>query len=381
MTTGTAHTRLHHDTATYDFIGMTQCLFEGNRLATRLVQAIYYTTLFLVMGNYILVMAHAVSAVFGEAICLPVAGGMASVGMFVVSQMRSMAKLGQTASFVSLGALFVVVVQCLWALHHEDNVDHNVDDDGFTTGQDDDDNHIMRNLTADHTAYTFLRKLTALGSIGFACSGQKLFLNIRHDLTRRAEAPKTLGIGIATFGTFYVAIILLAGSHPPALLFDAIPQGTVSRRIAGLLLWGHVIVSYAINSQAICSSLDRLSFHRCLRMPGRNDPVTRWAILTGFMAVLAYTVANLIPFFDDLVSLIGGLTGVPLTLLLPAIFYRKHLSVRSLWWSNPTTSSKESIVSAALLFFSILFMVTATAGAIHSITIDWGKHGPPFSCH
>ena len=127
MTTGTAHTQLHHDTATYDFIGMTQCLFQGNRLATRLVQGIYYTNLFLVMGNYILVMSHAVSAVFGDTICLPVAGAVASVGMFVVCQMRSMAKLGQTASFVSLGALFIVVAQCLWALHHDDQ-DDNIDE-------------------------------------------------------------------------------------------------------------------------------------------------------------------------------------------------------------------------------------------------------------
>lgn len=40
-TTGTAHTHLHHDTATYDFIGMTQALFRSPRW-TRCVMLMYY---------------------------------------------------------------------------------------------------------------------------------------------------------------------------------------------------------------------------------------------------------------------------------------------------------------------------------------------------
>lgn len=40
-TTGTAHTHLHHDTATYDFIGMTQALFRSPQW-TRCVMLMYY---------------------------------------------------------------------------------------------------------------------------------------------------------------------------------------------------------------------------------------------------------------------------------------------------------------------------------------------------
>ena len=50
------HAQLHHDTATFDFIGMTQALFRQRHL-TRLVMSLYYCNIFLVLGNYILVMS------------------------------------------------------------------------------------------------------------------------------------------------------------------------------------------------------------------------------------------------------------------------------------------------------------------------------------
>jgi amino acid permease len=175
-----------------------------------------------------------------------------------------------------------------------------------------------------------------------------------------------------------VIVILAAGSNPPAFLFDAIPAG-LNRRIAGLLLWAHVVVSYAINSQAICSSMDRLIGYRVTSdsslSSSSSSSSQRWLILTCLMAAAAYTVANAIPFFQDLVALIGALTSVPLTLLLPAVFWRKYMAV-PIW--KPT---HDSLYSYLLLLFAVVFVVAATVGSVYSIQQDWSTHGPPFSCH
>jgi amino acid permease len=204
----------------------------------------------------------------------------------------------------------------------------------------------------------------------------QLFLNIRHELGDRKAAPRSLAMSLTAFGTFYVIIVFAAGPRPPAFLFDAIPAG-LNRRIAGLLLWAHVVVSYAINSQAICSSMDRLIGYR--RGTSTNSATLtssqRWLILTCLMAAAAYTVANAIPFFQDLVALIGALTSVPLTLLLPAVFWRKFMAV-PIW--KPTL---DSLCSYSLLVFAVVFMVAATVGSVYSIQQDWSTHGPPFSCH
>lgn len=222
--TGRRYGAIHHDTATSDFIGMASALFFQRKGFTRIVMAIFYINIFLVLGNYILVMSHALAAAM-DGLCLPTAGALAMILMIgITSQMRTMAKLGRLASMISLLALAAVVGQCLWAIHHQPP---------FTT-------------TIPPEKSTILRKLSALGSIGFAVGSQKLFLNIRHDLADRDDAPKTLGISLSVFGLAYVGLCLGSGSNPPSFLLDAIPESTWSRRVAGVLLFVHVIVSYGM---------------------------------------------------------------------------------------------------------------------------------------
>jgi hypothetical protein len=59
----------------------------------------------------------------------------------------------------------------------------------------------------------------------------------------------------------------------------------VNRQIAGFLLWAHVVVSFAINSQAICASMDRIFFHKVEFMNiGHLKDHQRWMILTGIVS-------------------------------------------------------------------------------------------------
>lgn len=126
-------------------------------------------------------------------------------------------------------------------------------------------------------------------------------------------------------------------------------------------MWIHVAVSYAINSQAICSSMNRILF-------GNDTSAVRWACLTLCMSISSYLVANAIPFFKDLVSLIGALTSIPLTLTLPAIFYRRVFGGKTLSWS------------VGLLVFSILFTLCGLLGAVSEIDLDWRNQKTPFAC-
>ena len=270
-----------------------------------------------------------------------------------------MAKLGHSVTAISLICLVIVVIQCLFAT---------------MTGK---EGHLALEDTVDlhetNVEVSLLRKLSAIASIGFAVGPNKLVLNIRHEMRDRREAPKTVGVALAVYGTAYVVICICAGTNPPSFLFDAIPQG-LSRKIAGLLLWIHVAVSYAINSQAICSSMDQSFFIDIHAFNLHRHPGRRWFILTAMLTLSSYLVANIVPFFKDLVSLIGALTAVPLTLLLPVIFHRR---LRDMPLSYPT---RDSIASYALLIFSLVFLGVGLIGALSSIEMDWKNQGHPFSC-
>jgi len=150
----------------------------------------------------------------------------------------------------------------------------------------------------------------------------------------------------------------------------------MSRRIAGLLLWGHVAVSYAINCQALCSSIDRALVSR---FPVTSDDSSkRWLGLTLTVCVSSYLVANAIPFFKDLVALIGSLTSIPLTLMLPALLHQKASNLRL--WLPRIGKCFPLVGSYPLLLYSLAFFIVGLLGALSSIDQDWLSHGKPFSC-
>ncbi|KAL7552176.1 hypothetical protein ACHAWF_015393 [Thalassiosira exigua] len=300
-------------------------------------------------------MSHAVSAMVGEDyLCIPTAGVIASTLMFALSQLRTMALLGRSVSAISLLALLVVVVQCLRALRGEG--------DGV------EENEIVEEEREEYESFTAaevaLARMSSLAAIAFAVGSQKLLLNIRHEMTdRRQAAPGALSASLSVYGLSYVVVCLLSGPHPPSFLFDAIPPGA-GRRIAGFLLWVHVAVSYAINSQALCSSLDRVTGHGEKVSWLRKRQRLRWGLITAVVASSSYLVANAIPFFKDLVALCGA-----------AIFYRR---VQGVPLCFPTLHSKYSF---ALVVFSAVFMVIGLIGAIGSIDVDWLNTSGPFACH
>lgn len=133
-------------------------------------------------------------------------------------------------------------------------------------------------------------------------------------------------------------------------------------------------MSYAINSQAFCSSVERVVGHKVKLFGLEARPKIRWALVTALVALSSYAVANAIPFFKDLVALCGAATSIPLSLLIPAIFYRRVQNVPLFF---PSLGSKYSF---SLVVFSIAFMVVGLIGAVGSIDVDWSSKSGPFAC-
>jgi hypothetical protein len=126
-----------------------------------MVTAIFYVNLFLVLGDYILVMAHSVQALVGQdSICLPTSGLLASTLMFGFSQLRTMGDIGRSVTLLSLACLAIVVVQCLVAANRQ----------APATAA------AAANYIPPSDESTVLRKFSALASIGFATGSNKLLV-------------------------------------------------------------------------------------------------------------------------------------------------------------------------------------------------------------
>jgi amino acid permease len=96
--------------------------------------------------------------------------------------------------------------------------------------------------------------------------------------------------------------------------------------------------------------------------------------MTLVLSISSYTVANAVPFFKDLLALIGSLTSVPLTLTLPLVLHRRS-------WNMPVwIPTLHSLASYAILMFSLVFLFLGLVGALGSIELDWSQQGTPFAC-
>lgn len=101
-------------------------------------------------------------------------------------------------------------------------------------------------------------------------------------------------------------------------------------------------------------------------------------MLTLSVAVASYLIANAIPFFQDLVALIGALTSVPLTLTIPVLLHHKMEGV-SLWQCCRPT--RRTLASFGVLVFSGIFLVGSLTGTLYSIDLSWKQSKAlPFAC-
>jgi hypothetical protein len=189
---------------TKDLINITEAtFFPSSAIATATVKAFFYINLFLVLGDYILVMGRSVSAIFADQICLPAAGATAAILMFGLCQFRTMANLGRNVSLASLLALLVVLMQCLF--HHRlGSTTYAMESNPVALEEEEEEK-------GEEIDDGIWGNFASLAGIGFAVGSQKLFLNIRNELRHRERASKVLAGSLGVYGLAYVVVILLAG--------------------------------------------------------------------------------------------------------------------------------------------------------------------------
>ena len=145
---------------------------------------------------------------------------------------------------------------------------------------------------------------------------------------------------------------------------DGLAKSTV-----GLLLILHTAVAYLAVGQPLHRAM-----HACI-FPSTVDAFTQraavhWFIITFAQLVLSVLLATAIPFFSELQSLLGSLTGAPIVFGWPAFFFLRGCAVRGVpvGWAD-------FVVCAAFLGLLLpLFLTLGTASAVEEILESWRGH-------
>jgi amino acid permease len=230
------------------------------------------------------------------------------------------------------------------------------------------------------------RSLQAFGDIAFAYSYSLILIEIQD--TIRAPPPsesavmkRATVVSVAVTTVFY----MLCGSMGYAAFGDDAPGNLLTGfgfykpywllDVANMAIVVHLVGAYQVYCQPLFAFVERRAERRWPNgLPGGDYDlgwikvsVFRLAWRTCFVAVTT-VVAMLLPFFNDVVGILGALGFWPLTVYFPVEMYIAHRRIRR--WTTTWVGLQ------ALSLACLLVSLAAAVGSIAGVLLDLKSYRP-----
>mmetsp|Transcript_6221 Transcript_6221/g.10691 ORF Transcript_6221/g.10691 Transcript_6221/m.10691 type:complete len:468 (-) Transcript_6221:296-1699(-) len=232
---------------------------------------------------------------------------------------------------------------------------------------------------------TFLKTMASMTTAIFSFGGQGLFFETMAEMKRPKEFPRAVTSTTLLIFVIYLIVSLVCyyvyGEHVQGNILFALPDGQ-AKRVAGILLFFHVCISYVLAQQVIGRAIHvRLN-------PDHVDEGTKkekmqWMAITVFLLVLSFLIANGIPIFHHLMGFVGAISTAPLTFGIPAYMVLRATKMFPRR-SSVTEHEIHPLEYPVLYFFMLLSIYLMTVGVASNtaqIIEAWDKIGQPFACH
>mmetsp|Transcript_13793 Transcript_13793/g.35022 ORF Transcript_13793/g.35022 Transcript_13793/m.35022 type:complete len:515 (+) Transcript_13793:63-1607(+) len=169
-----------------------------------------------------------------------------------------------------------------------------------------------------------LSLLTALGAatnVIYSYSGQWMYFEIMDTMERPSEFPRAFAVTGPVMVSIYLAVALVAHylGVDKGDIVEAMPRGP-ALQAAAVLLFVHVLIVYLIKSVV----LQRFCHFALSPADADKRSAVAYAKHGSYglvMLIFGYLVANAVPFFYQMLGLIGGLLGGPINFLFPIYMY------------------------------------------------------------
>jgi hypothetical protein len=196
---------------------------------------------------------------------------------------------------------------------------------------------------------SFMQAFGAATNVVYSYAGQWMYFELMDTMASPEEFPSAFFLTGPFMVTTYLAVAILgyalgAGEHD---IMASMPRGSISS-FAAVALFAHVLIVYLVKGVVLARYLHRLCSP--LDLEGRTLASYlkhgSWGVA---MLVFGWVVANLIPFFSQLLGIIGGLFAGPINFLLPMLLYLlalggSHLRKEAL----PGESPRMNLIGAPL---------------------------------
>ncbi|KAG9248081.1 amino acid transporter-like protein [Calycina marina] len=229
---------------------------------------------------------------------------------------------------------------------------------------------------------TFAESFIAITNIVFAYS----FAICQFSFMDEMHSPKDFVKSIWALGLIEIFIYTVTGVliyafvgqdvQSPALL----SAGGLMAKVAFGLALPVIFISGSINGTVVARYIHgRIYKNDVARFINTKKGWITWIALVAFITVIAWVIAEAIPFFSDLLSIMSALFISGFTFYFPAIMWFQLLK-KGKWYSKENMC--QSIVNALVFIIGIVILVAGTYAAVVDIMdqYDAGNVRGAFTC-
>ena len=322
----------------------------------------------------LITVSNGIGSIYNEGIlsCNITRTAIAALILVIPSQTRDFHSVAKYLSFPSTLFIILVVITIAAALIE------NLKDGDATFGE------ATRISLAPAT--NILSFFGALSSVTFAFQGQSIFMELITETKNPKEFTKSSSFAFAIMCFFYMFAVIVAygvdGDQVVGYLPDVLTAGAV-KTFVNILVVLHVTVGYVLSMQAVHSYAHSKVFPKTFKSESTPARI-HWLLITVSFIFFAFVIANLVPFFSDVNSLIGALLGAPIVFGFPSLYYLLAKKTKGTSWKETLMTKLGPIKSGISCFFLFIlfpvFCTFGTIGAVMKLINDVEHSGRPFDC-
>eukprot|EP00929_Paragymnodinium_shiwhaense_P071360 TRINITY_DN36287_c0_g1_i2.p3 TRINITY_DN36287_c0_g1~~TRINITY_DN36287_c0_g1_i2.p3 ORF type:complete len:205 (+),score=46.18 TRINITY_DN36287_c0_g1_i2:1029-1643(+) len=149
-------------------------------------------------------------------------------------------------------------------------------------------------------------------------------------------------------------------------------------QLSALCLVILTVATYLIKGLVLCRAI-----HTAWDKEGANDESmlgwASWCMIVCTVMAISWVVAQIVPFFADLVQVIGSSLSPINCFIVPILMYVRWL--QDFGGKRDQIGALEWSIIAVELIFAVVLMVAGTYYSARTLATNWEFYGPPFACH
>ncbi|CAJ1343536.1 unnamed protein product [Effrenium voratum] len=281
----------------------------GGDKAAAVVYAMVYGFAFLGQSSYILVLGQCLQGILFESqLCLPLATAISCILCLPTA-----ASVRHLADSVFLCLLNLVIIMAVLSIvmgkMYLDGRPSQVSTFAFAEG------------------LSFWTVFGAASNVVYSYTGHWIYFELMVEMKKPEQFPRVFLLNAPLQVCLYLLVACwgyyFAGDKAEGYFLDNLPDGE-AYRWASILLFAHVAIAFLIKNVVLARALHKLVSPRRVDVgwsePGGGRAQLEFIGCAVLLLVACWAVSNSIPFFSDLLALIGSLLSGPISFLFPMAF-------------------------------------------------------------